>query len=813
MNVSEQRHLYGAIDRVPQIAAVVAAAVGVLVIIGWLLDLEALKSGLPGLTAMKANTAFCFILSGVSLWVIQTGDQSQRSRIVSRLCAGAVLLVGLLTLGEYLSCTDFGIDQLLIRDISDLPGDIPGRMAVNTALSFAALGAALLLLSMGKGGMVMAVNTLTMVPIVAAGSALIGYAFDIEDFLRAQLSYTPMAVNTSVAFVLLALGLVNARPDYPFRRLMTSDSAAGVTVRRLLPAAIGFSLVAGWMILQGYHAGYFSAPFALALFSATSIAGLGALILWIAGALLKAEIQRERTEEERHTAAQYARSLIEASLDPLVTISVEGKITDVNEATVAATGVPRKQLIGSDFSEYFTDPDTARTGYQEVFAKGFVTDYPLTLRHVSGGTKQVLYNASVYRNAKGEVAGVFAAARDITELKRVEEDLRKTQSLLNETQHVTKLGGWEYDVAAQRVVWTDEVYRIHGVSKDYDPGNPKQDMKFYAPDDQEAIDEAFQQAIEKGIPYDLELKLVNAQGERLWVRTMGRAERKQDVTVRVFGNIMDITERKQAEEELRKYHEHLEELVRERTSLLEAANRDLEGFAYSVSHELRIPLRAVDGFSNMLLKRYPDKLDEEGKRYLNVVRDHAQKMARLIDDILAFSRVGRLRMSVSEIDTEALVRAVSRELQPGVAGRELTMEIKPLPHCHGDQAMLHQVWFNLLGNAIKFTRPHPAARVEVGGHTNGEETIYYVKDDGVGFDMQYVGKLFGEFQRLHGIEEFEGTGAGLAIVKRIITRHGGRVWAEGKVDEGATFYFALPLHQGNAQTLLRKKEGEYAIDD
>lgn len=247
-----------------------------------------------------------------------------------------------------------------------------------------------------------------------------------------------------------------------------------------------------------------------------------------------------------------------------------------------------------------------------------------------------------------------------------------------------------------------------------------------------------------------------------------------------------------AQDQLNKLNKSLEEKSR----ALEEANKDLEGFAYSVSHDLRTPLRAIDGFSQQALKRCGGMLDDEGKRYLNLVRDNTRKMDQLINDILAFSRMGRLGISMAEVNMEALARQVYGELMPA-AGRDLMVEIKPLPAARGDHAMLRQVWVNLLANAIKFTSHTPAATIQVGSYVEGRENVYFVKDNGAGFDMQYAEKLFGVFQRLHTVDEFEGTGIGLAIVKRIITRHGGRVWAEGKVNKGAAFYFALPLPEGH----------------
>jgi len=254
----------------------------------------------------------------------------------------------------------------------------------------------------------------------------------------------------------------------------------------------------------------------------------------------------------------------------------------------------------------------------------------------------------------------------------------------------------------------------------------------------------------------------------------------------------EVSERKLAEAATRQLNVELEDRVRQRTADLAAANQELGAFAYSVSHDLRAPLRAIDGFGGKLEKGYADRLDDEGRRLLQVVRDSARRMGRLIDDLLAFSRMGRREMAVNPVDMTTLVRAVATELRAGEpAGRAIEIDIADLPAAIGDPAMLRQVWVNLLSNAIKFTRTCILARIEVGAESEGEETRYWVKDNGVGFDMQYADKLFGVFQRLHAIDEFEGTGVGLALSQRIVHRHGGRIAAQSAVDAGATFSFVL----------------------
>ncbi len=252
----------------------------------------------------------------------------------------------------------------------------------------------------------------------------------------------------------------------------------------------------------------------------------------------------------------------------------------------------------------------------------------------------------------------------------------------------------------------------------------------------------------------------------------------------------EIAERKQAEEEIRKLNAELEERVQHRTAQLEAANKELEAFSYSVSHDLRAPLRHIEGFSRILEENYTDVLEDEGKRILGVILKSAQKMKTLIEGLLAFSRLGRKGLSMSNVDMTKLVEDTFAELKP--SDREIQLTLHPLPTVYIDLALMRQVWINLLSNAIKFSSHQDISMIEIGSKVDNDQNLLYIKDNGAGFDMQYADKLFGVFQRLHSSEEFKGTGVGLAIVQRVIRRHGGHIWAEGKVDEGATFYFTVP---------------------
>ncbi len=267
------------------------------------------------------------------------------------------------------------------------------------------------------------------------------------------------------------------------------------------------------------------------------------------------------------------------------------------------------------------------------------------------------------------------------------------------------------------------------------------------------------------------------------------------LTIVILGIAMSLN---QAEDKIRKLNQELEQRVIERTALLREANKELEAFSYSVSHDLRAPLRAIDGFSRILIEDYAPQLAPEALRYLRLVRDNTVQMGNLVDDLLAFSRLSRQALRKQSVKTTAFVRQALDELRTETTGRQVEFTIAEMPECQADPNLLKQVWINLLSNALKYTRQREAARIEIGWKKENDGQVFFVKDNGVGFDMKYVHKLFSIFQRLHRSEDYEGTGVGLAIVQRIVHRHGGRVWAEGQVDDGATFYFSLPFVEPEA---------------
>ena len=290
-----------------------------------------------------------------------------------------------------------------------------------------------------------------------------------------------------------------------------------------------------------------------------------------------------------------------------------------------------------------------------------------------------------------------------------------------------------------------------------------------------------------------ELEKVKADGSRVVVASRWSLRRdEQGRPVAILETNNDISDRKRREVEIRQLNDNLAK----RTTDLEASNKELEAFAYSISHDLRAPIRHMAGYTELLQKHASSILDEKSNRYILTILESAKRMGTLIDDLLAFSRIGRMEARAATVSLDQLVKEVLGEVQPEIDGRNIAWKIGALPDLYGDRSMLRLVFINFISNSVKFTRTRPQAEIEIGClEKNKDEAIVFIRDNGVGFDMKYANKLFGVFQRLHPTEAFEGTGIGLATVQRIIHRHGGKVWAEGLEDRGATFFFSIPGHR------------------
>jgi PAS domain S-box-containing protein len=805
-------------------AATVTALVGLVALAGWVFHVPSLTRVLPGAVEMKANTAVALILCGTALLILADRAAARVDRIAKGF-ALVVVAIGLATLAEYVFGWRLGIDELLVKDTGVAYNVFHGRMSPVSALTLVVLGSALT--AMRSEPLQNAAKWAAGLVILIGAVCIVGYLWNARELIT-DAWLPPVAINTAICFVLLGAGIV------------LSPSRSGMALDRELPAlaAIEIKILSGFLLAMS-----------LLLFGGTftyrTSVELADSVQWVA-----------HTQEVRATLANLYGSLAGAELaqrDYLLTaqqvrldeyvrlakvvqdhVAELGRLTGDNPAqqrdwvalksavqsrldemagAVAAYqryGLPAARAVlgqaglgnGTEDVRAITermDAVEAQLLAPRQSAAANVRRTTLISLLVTLALASAIFIAlfrGIHREMRARRDAEHSLRDSLTEVKRAEANLTAANRFLDSL--IDNLPVMIFVKDARTLCYVRQnraTLDLLGLSRDDVIG--KCDRDFLPAEQADFIQAKDREVLAAGRLVDIPEQPIHT---RLFgVRTLhtmkmpildehGRPEF-------LLGISEDITERKLAEQAIRE----LNTALLAKAEQLEATNMELESFSYSVSHDLRAPLRAIDGFALMLVEDYRERLDAEGLRYLSVIRQNSRRMGELIDDLLTFSRLGRQPVGHGEVNVDSLVREVVEEVlhteslgERGEAAARAHIEVEPLPPARGDRGLLRQVWANLIANAVKYSSKAARPFIQVSGRQVGAENHYSVRDNGVGFDMQYAGQLFRVFQRLHRADEFSGTGVGLAIVHRVVARHGGRVWAEGKVDHGAVFSFALP---------------------
>ena len=514
--------------------------------------------------------------------------------------------------------------------------------------------------------------------------------------------------------------------------------------------------------------------------------------------LLSSEIaRRHEAMEELRWGEERFRTLAN-SIPHLAWISdPTGNVAWYNRRWYEYTGATEEQMREHGWP-WVIDPQalaSVNKRWLHSTRTGVPYEKEVPIRRHDGVFRRFLTRALPLRSHTGEILQWFGTCTDMEDYRQAMAALQRKEFELSLSQQLGHIGTFDWDIPKNHVCWSPELEALYGLPPNGFGGRYEDWRKAVHPNDAEEAERRVLEATHTGT--------LLAEWRALWpdgtVRWLGaRASVTKDEEGRplhMIGANFDITELKQAEEQMRSFYLELEQRVDQRTDQLKTANEELESFTYSVSHDLRAPLRAIDGFSRMLLAEHSSQLDSEGSRMLGIIRTESQRMGQLIDDLLTFSRLGKQTINSQPVDMESLAREVVSEVLSRQSNRDIQCDIQGLPAVQGQSNMLRQVWLNLIDNAVKFTQKAKPSLISIGGRKEATQCVYFIKDNGVGFDMRFANKLFGVFQRLHSDSEFSGTGVGLALVKRIVQRHGGKVWATGEPGQGATFYFALPCQQ------------------
>ncbi|MBD3669837.1 MAG: PAS domain S-box protein [Gammaproteobacteria bacterium] len=529
------------------------------------------------------------------------------------------------------------------------------------------------------------------------------------------------------------------------------------------------------------------------------------------------KLERQRTTAVRRDREARISLLLDSTSEAIFGVDLEGNCTFVNQSCLHMLGYDHEdELLGKNIHAmiHHTRPngepypkEECRVRLATLAGKDEHCDEEVHWRRDGSSFPVEYWSHPIQSN--GHTIGTVVTFVDISERLEAEQALRRSEERYALAQEAARIGSWELNMKTNELIWSETIEPMFGMQPGEFSGSLDDYMSRVHPEDIEMLQSSLSELVGLKNTFETEHRIIWPDGSIHWMAGRAKLYRDEEGKPdRLIGIVQDVTKRHLAEVELALHRHQLEKLVDKRTLELKAINQELEAFSYSVSHDLRAPLRSIDGFSQALLEDYTDKLDEVGADYLKRVRRAAQRMGVLIDDMLQLSRVSRRTVEPTEVNISDLAQEIGDELSKQHEQRKVEFHVEPGLIDHADPGLLRILLINLLANAWKFTSKTSSPRISLTMEQTAHGPAYVVADNGAGFDMRYVDKLFGAFQRLHGMDEFEGTGIGLATVQRIINRHGGSIWAESAVNEGARFYFQL--HKTEFANVQDKMEGSHA---
>lgn len=774
-------------------AAMITMLLGILVIIGWLIHNDFLRSVVPGAVKMKFNVALNFIFSATVLLLYHFWKINKARRLVTVFLCLLISLTGMLTLSEYIFGVNLGIDEFFVRDeLRTTATYYAGRMSPISALNFLLIGIGLLLLNRQKseGYQFFYLFEITFIALLMLFS--FNFVTDIPTYFR-------LSIHVAIGFIVLPVAIYFAQPMLQER----------VNFEYLMLA--GFIAVISLTLVISVYSIYYNAEL---IDSSRLVEHTHKVIHETDQTLsLAKDIENNARGYVMFNDSTYLEHAVNAGNSIFIHVKASQKLTTDNPSQQvridSLSALITKQI---DFSNRLVQ-SRKREGFEAAYRMILTLKGRMFTDQIKKLTAEIQQeeNGLLTERQKKNIASIsafnyafrtllifliillvaifFIIRYNLMKRKKAEKQNKESEEQIQTIFKFAPDAVITMDGDGRIANWNPKAETLFGWSVEEVIGKPLSDI---------IIPRRYRDAHKHGLRHFIhsgEGPLLNKQVE---VQALHKNGNEVDIALSIspttvkekhlfVGFVRDITEQKAAQERIILLNADLTQ----NNDKLEAANKELDAFSYSVSHDLRAPLRAIHGYTKMLSEDYVDKFDDDAKQMMDAVLRNAGKMGRLIDELLAFSRLGKKNLQITTLDMTKLATTVVNDIRYSLRFIKANIVILPLHPANGDAGLVSQVFANLISNAIKYSGLKDSPEIEIGWRKEGSKPVYYVKDNGVGFDMRYYDKLFGVFQRLHRDEEFEGTGVGLALVRRIITRHGGNVWAEAEIDKGATFYFSL----------------------